>query len=160
MSQLWLKRVWLWPDQPDQFQHLCVTMFLLTRRYSQKVNGKRSSRKPTSLENLFRTRPAVETIKKMDRWRDRQVTERNTDRQWTTHLLDWCQRTTQELGGQQQTFCCVVLWRHSHRQSRRQWCVQNWWGWLRQWCQRRCQSSDWWWDSRRSAMSHSQDERH
>ena len=48
-----------------------------------KVCGRRSSRKPTSLENLFRTRPAVETVIKVldHRQTDRQIA-RQTDRQY------------------------------------------------------------------------------
>ena len=43
-----------------------------------KVYGKRSSRKPTSLENLFRTRPAVDTVR---HWITDRLIERLTDRQ-------------------------------------------------------------------------------
>ena len=42
-----------------------------------KVCGRRSSRKPTSLENLFRTRPTVETVKALNH----RQTDRQTDRQ-------------------------------------------------------------------------------
>ena len=58
-----------------------------------KVCGKRSSRKPTSLENLFRTRPAAETVKALNhRKTDRRIARktdrriaRQTDRQTDRH---------------------------------------------------------------------------
>ena len=50
-----------------------------------KVYGRRSSRKPTSLENLFRTRPAVDTVRQWitdNRLIERlSETDRQTDRQ-------------------------------------------------------------------------------
>ena len=55
-----------------------------------KVCGKRSSRKPTSLENLFRTRPAVETVvKALDhRQTDRQIARQTTDTDRQTDSID------------------------------------------------------------------------
>ena len=49
-----------------------------------KVYGKRSSRKPTSLENLFRTRPALDTVR---HWITDRLIERlpETDRQTDRH---------------------------------------------------------------------------
>ena len=44
-----------------------------------KVYGKRSSRKPTSLENLFRTRPGVDTVRQWIRQTDRKKIARQTE---------------------------------------------------------------------------------
>ena len=146
----------------------CTDKILLTRRYSVKVYGRRSSRKPTSLENLFRTRPAVDTVRQWitdrllpetDRQTDRQTDRRRqTNRQ--TYQSGWYQRRAWGLGGQQQTFCCEELWRHSHRERRRRWCVQSWSRWPRQWHHHKCRSSDWWRGGRWSAVFHSPDETH
>ena len=59
-----------------------------------KVYGRRSSRKPTSLENLFRTRPTVETVKALDhRQTDRQITSQ-TDRHYGQVVRPYTSRWT------------------------------------------------------------------